>query len=1018
MALQKQPVTFNFLGALDTKSDPFQLPTGNFTELVNISRGKTGALEKRAGFGFLPSLPDNLSSFVTTFNGNMTALGDKLWALSESTNSWVNTGTFYPLRLDTLSVVKNNLNQTWADTAVSPNGLLACVYTDQVPVGSTTQAVQKYTILDRTTGQTLVNSTPITSSFGTVSFSPRVFNIGNYFLVTFTSYNGAVYHLQYIPISTSTLNVMASATDISDTITPTARGSWDGVVANDKIYFSWNAANNSSVKTTSIDKYLNAYSVLTLNSVSAQLMSVTADKSGSTPVIWSSFYSATSSNAYTYAVNQIVNPIGSMTQFASSANGNILNIASFANIGVNSIFYEVANNYSYGTVTATNYINKVNVSVNGSISATTTIARSVGLASKAFMVGSQGYFSSVYQSPYQSTYFLMNSTGAVVSRLAYQNAQGYQIYGLTDVSVSSNSASLSYLYKDQVEAVNKDTNVSAGTQINGIYSQLGVNLVNYTFDSKQISPVETAGNLNLNSGFLWAYDGTQLVEQNFFLYPDNVALTPSTTGGTMSAQTYFYQVTYEWSDNQGNNFKSAPSIPVSCVTTGGTSSVTIQVPTLRLTYKNMNKPKVVIYRWSTAQQTYYQVTRIDVPLLNNTAIDSVSFTDTQSDAQILGNNLLYTTGGVLENSGGPSYVAQTLYDNRIFGINAENPNLLGYSKEIVQSTPLELSDFLTLYVPPTTSTKISTGPMKCLAPMDDKLIIFKKNAIYYINGIGPDSTGAQSQYSQPILITSTIGCSNQQSIVMSDIGLMFQSDKGIWLLGRDLSTSYIGDDVQAFNGLRVLSAVSVPQSNQLRFTLEGGGQIVYDYFYKEWNEFRGISAISSTIYENLHSFIDQYGRVYQQTPGLYLDGSTPVLMSWKTGWLNLAGLQGYQRAYKMYMLSNYQSPHICTFGVAYNFNPNIAQLAKIYPDNFSQKWGVSSTWGDYGTTWGGNSTVEQWQINIEQQQCQSFQVSFNEYYDPSYGLVAGAGLTMSGITVVAGVKKGWPGNVRAVNRVT
>ena len=31
---------------------------------------------------------------------------------------------------------------------------------------------------------------------------------------------------------------------------------------------------------------------------------------------------------------------------------------------------------------------------------------------------------------------------------------------------------------------------------------------------------------------------------------------------------YFYQVTYEWSDSQGNLFRSAPSIPISVTTTG------------------------------------------------------------------------------------------------------------------------------------------------------------------------------------------------------------------------------------------------------------------------------------------------------------------------------------------------------------------------------------------------------------------------------------------------------------------
>ena len=36
------------------------------------------------------------------------------------------------------------------------------------------------------------------------------------------------------------------------------------------------------------------------------------------------------------------------------------------------------------------------------------------------------------------------------------------------------------------------------------------------------------------------------------LYPSNVQAIPNQLGGAMSAQQYYYQATYEWTDNQGN----------------------------------------------------------------------------------------------------------------------------------------------------------------------------------------------------------------------------------------------------------------------------------------------------------------------------------------------------------------------------------------------------------------------------------------------------------------------------------
>ena len=120
-----------------------------------------------------------------------------------------------------------------------------------------------------------------------------------------------------------------------------------------------------------------------------------------------------------------------------------------------------------------------------------------------------------------------------------------------------------------------------------------------------------------------------------------------------------------------------------------------------------------------------------------------------------------------------------------------------------------MSDLFTFFVPPTTATQQSTGPIKSLCPMDDKLIIGKDNALLYINGNGPDNTGANNQYSDPIFITSGVGCSNQNSIVLIPNGLMFQSNKGIWLLGRDLGTQYIGKDVESLVNMNVvLSALT------------------------------------------------------------------------------------------------------------------------------------------------------------------------------------------------------------------
>jgi hypothetical protein len=443
------------------------------------------------------------------------------------------------------------------------------------------------------------------------------------------------------------------------------------------------------------------------------------------------------------------------------------------------------------------------------------------------------------------------------------------------------------------------------------------------------------------------------------------------------------------------------------VTTSGalsTGSVVINVPTLRLTYKTANPVKIVIYRWSVAQQVYYQVTSISSPTLNNLTVDSIAYTDTLADAIILGNNILYTTGGVIENIAAPSVSTMSLFNNRLWAVSSEDPNLLVYSKQIIESTPVEMSDLLTLYTAPTTGSQGSTGPTKCLAPLDDKLILFKADAAYYINGTGPDNTGTNNQYSDAQFITATVGCSNQQSIVFTPHGLMFQSDKGIWILKRDLSTEYIGAPVEKYNQYTVLAALSIPGTNQVRFTMSNGVTLMYDYFVGQWAEFVGIKNVSATIYQNLHTFINSFGQVLQETVGKYLDNANPVLMSFTTGWINLSGLQGYERFYYALLLGQYLTPFKLNAQLAYDYNPSASQATIITPQRYQQPWGGDPLYGN-SPVWGGVSSVFEARLFAQIQKCETFQLSITELYDASFNTVPGAGLTLSGMNLVIGSKK-------------
>lgn len=995
MALQKQPISLNFSQGLDTKTDPKQIQIGKFLSLQNSVFDKAGGLVKRNGFANITSLPNADQTTLTTLNDNLIATGSRLYAFSKDTDQWLNQGIVQPVQLSVQPLVRASTSQSAPDSAIAPSGLVCLTYIDN--------SLAYYQISDSSTGQQIVARTALPAT----AHSPRVFLLNRYFIITFIATVGGIPHLRYIPIPISVPTNPGAAADISATVFALT-SAYDCYVAGGILYAGWKATANT-LKLALLTSTLVLSSAVTITSHDADLISMTAE-AGTVNRIWISFWDTTSNNGYTAAYNNTANflvQVLAPTQIITSQ--ELTEITSVSQNGLLTVFYEVNNTYSYAPNAQTDYVEKLTITDAGVIVGPSIILRSVGLASKPFIDTSGTIYVLVaYGETNQPTYFLIDNSGNIYMRLAYENGGGYDT---TQVLPSVNTIDgvfyVPYLIKDFLATVNKGTNLPSGTPSNAIYTQTGINLAIFTINTTGQHSSEIAGALHLTGGQLWEYDGVRPVEHGFQVWPENMASTTATGSGNITAGTYYYVFTYEWTDNQGNLHRSAPSIPIVQVTTTASSTNTINVPTLRLTYKiSPNPVRIVGYRWSVAQQTYYQFTSITSPYVNDTTVDSITIVDTKSDLQILGQTLLYTTGGVVENIAAPGSIASALFKNRLFLVDAEDRNLLWFSKQVIQNVPVEMSDLLTIYVAPTSGAQGSTGPITALSAMDDKLIIFKKDAIYYITGQGPDNTGANNDFTDAIFITSAVGSANPDSIVLMPNGIMFQSDKGIWLLGRDLSTNYIGAPVEEFNAETVMGAQAIPATNQIRFVLGNNITLMYDYYYGQWGTFNNTFAISSTLYQGYQTYLNSFGSVFQETPNTYLDGSEPVLLSLVTGWINIAGIQGYERFYFMYLLGTYYTPFKLNMQIAYDYNSSPTQSTLVAPNNFANQWGGEAQWGS-GGPWGGPGNIFEARVFPKTQKCESFQIYINEIYDPSFSVPAGQGLSLSGLSLIVGTKRGY-----------
>jgi len=215
-------------------------------------------------------------------------------------------------------------------------------------------------------------------------------------------------------------------------------------------------------------------------------------------------------------------------------------------------------------------------------------------------------------------------------------------------------------------------------------------------------------------------------------------------------------------------------------------------------------------------------------------------------------------------------------------------------------------------------------------------------------------------------------------------GLMFQApgNNGIWLLTRDLGTQYVGADVEGYNQYNVTSTQLVPTETVVRFTLSNGTILIYDYYVGKWNVDLGLSAADSCVFQNLFTYLNANGTVYQETPGTYTDNGAFIPLGLTTSWLDFADLQGLQRVKEFLILGKYYNPHTLTVSFAYNFNSTVVQTDTIT---------VSSDPNPY-----------QFRLFLNVQKCQSVQITLLESQTSSYG----QGLSLSGFNFIGGKKKG------------
>ena len=526
-------------------------------------------------------------------------------------------------------------------------------------------------------------------------------------------------------------------------------------------------------------------------------------------------------------------------------------------------------------------------------------------------------------------------------------------------------------------------------------------------------PLQLGPEAYLCAGVFTSYDGVDPIGYGWPYPPyiDTGATAASTTGGSMVAGTYQYNVTAERRSAVGVLHRSPAGIQTAVVVAvAGAASVTLGVsaPSLGHDPTIVLRGQFVFYR-SVVGGTIPQ--RIGVEPNHDIIVDSqlsspATTLDTYADAAIAdGETLasrpaLYIAGGELEDNQPPSCLTGTIHKNRLW-LLAGDGRTLWFSKDYTANVgtapgfhPTQILQF--------------DRALSAVGSMDDKLMVFASDTFWFVVGDGPVPTGQNSDY-QVARVQTDVGCTNPRSLVSTPDGLMFLSSRGLYLLTRDLGLAWIGrpvkDQLAAFPN--VTSAVLVASRNEVRFTCNDAGGtasivLVYNYVEKQWTTARytvggvyGAPIADAVLWNGVWTFATPSGFVVTETSSSYLDGAAWVPLTLETAWISATGPLAYQSVRNFAAEGVANTNHDLTVSCGFDNEAAYAQTATFVAGSDVTKV----------------SLLEQFEISIgPRRKCRSirFKIQDATPTNPgSFPVGTGQGPSFDMLGIEVGMKKGF-----------
>ena len=455
-------------------------------------------------------------------------------------------------------------------------------------------------------------------------------------------------------------------------------------------------------------------------------------------------------------------------------------------------------------------------------------------------------------------------------------------------------------------------------------------------------------------------------------------------GGSLSSGTYQYKAVYAWTDNFGEIHRSGvDETEVVTYAATGNDQVSVTVPSLFATDKS--DVSIELYR-TEADGTVFYLTGYAV---NDKTQTYTTFTDTVSDTILVTKEILYTAGGVLDNTSYPTASALAVNGNRLMIGGSENETLVYYSKNKNPGFGLGMSDFLSI------DTGSKGGDIVALKALGENTLVLKDFCIGVISGQFALDTGLDVSLTYDVL-SEELGCVSKNSAIETDKGILFQSQRGICLVNKQLEVSFIGGPVESYRESIITSAARLTDLQTIVFTHADNDAICMGYGKGAWTTFTGHQAYATTVIGTDLYMLTTNDKILKKSTAK-TDAGIPFATRLRTQWYQLGGLGGFERLYSFAIQGKVVSPYGLNVSVYRDFDETPSEVMVFASEPFTVA-------GDEDTFADQNRVLQQIRVQPRYQKCSAICLEVSEFFPDGYGPFES--LEWHGMRFEIGVKKG------------